>query len=223
MSKFKVALVFIALSVINSCSDGQDEEINPRPIVNVNPSPGNGLTNTDFNILFIGNSLTYYNNLPQLVIDAAKLKGVSVGTKMIAHGNYALIDHWADGEVQQEIATKKFNFVVVQQGPSSQPWGREVLIEYGQKLKEICDQNDAELCFFMVWPARSYYHTFDGVIRNYTDAAVANNAILCPVGSIWKNHFDSTGNFDYYGPDGFHPSLIGSQVAAEVIVEALFP
>ena len=74
----------------------------------------------------------------------------------------------------------------------------------------------------MVWPSLTYYHNFAGVIQNHRDAAQINNAILCPVGEVWKSHFDTTNNFDYYGSDGFHPSPKGSQVAADVIVEYLF-
>lgn len=218
MGKFKFTLIILAISVIYSCSDRQSEITPSAP-----KTTTDNLANTDYNILFIGNSLTYYNNLPNLVESEAELMGLNIGTKSIARANYALLDHWADGEVQQQIATKKFDFVVVQQGPSSQSFGRQILIEYGEKLKEICDENGAQLCFFMVWPSRANYYTFDGVIRNYQEAATLNRAILCPVGRVWKSHFDQTANFDYYGPDGFHPSLLGSQVAAEVIVETLFP
>lgn len=173
-------------------------------------------------ILFVGNSLTYTNNLPKLVEKSGQQKGIEIKTKMIAFPNYAIIDHWADGEVQKQIATKDFDFVILQQGPSSQNDGREMLIEYGEKFKTLCKINDAKLCFFMVWPSLNYYHTFDGVIKNYKDAATINDAILLPIGTAWKRHFDLTNNFDYYGSDGFHPSLTGSQVAADVIIESLF-
>ena len=73
----------------------------------------------------------------------------------------------------------------------------------------------------MVWPSLKYYQTFDGVIKNHQDAASINNAILCPVGQVWKEYFDTTNSFDYYGPDGFHPSMKGSQVAADVSGEYL--
>ena len=74
----------------------------------------------------------------------------------------------------------------------------------------------------MVWPSLKYYHTFDGVIKNYTDAAAINNTILIPVGKVWKDYFDKSNNFQYYGPDGFHPSITGSEISAKVIVETLF-
>lgn len=186
-----------------------------------NSSKSTPVTDT-ISILFIGNSLTYTNNLPKLVEDIAKTKGVILQTKTIAYPNYALIDHWNDGTIQKEIQSKKYDYVIVQQGPSSQQFGREVLIEYGKKLSTLCMQNNSTLCYFMVWPSRQYYYTFDKVIQNHKDASKLNTAILLPVGEAWKHHFDSTLNFDYYGPDGFHPSQKGSEASAEIIVEHLF-
>ncbi len=175
----------------------------------------------DINILFIGNSLTYTNNLPELVKKRAKLQGIEIDSKMIAFPNYAIIDHWNDGEVQKLIASKKYDFVIIQQGPSSQNNGRNMLIEYGKKYSSICKLNNTKLCYFMVWPSLNYYRTFDGVIKNHKDAASINNSILLPVGEVWKDYFDRTDDFQYYSSDGFHPSLVGSQIAAKVIVEYL--
>ena len=172
-------------------------------------------------ILFVGNSLTYTNDLPQLVKNAAKAKGIKVSVEMIAFPNYALIDHWADGVVQRKLEAKKYDYVIFQQGPSSQSEGKGLLLDYGKKYSELSVQNGSHPCFFMVWPSRQYYHTFDGVIANYTEVAKVNDATLIPVGTIWKQYFDLTENYDYYGFDGFHPSLKGSEKAAEVIVQTL--
>lgn len=176
---------------------------------------------SDFNILFIGNSLTYYNDLPSLVKAEAEKEGRDVEVKMIAYANYAIVDHWQDGEVQEEIKSRLYDFVIIQQGPSSQSEGRRMLIDDGAKYAELCEEYDVKLAYYMVWPSQRYYHTFEGVIRNYTDAAEMNNALLCPVGEVWKSHFDETEDFSYYGPDGFHPSLEGSEVAAQVIYQSL--
>lgn len=177
---------------------------------------------TNFNILFIGNSLTYTNDLPELVKKQAKLQGIKINYKLVAFPNYAIVDHWNNGKVQKLISSKKYDFVVIQQGPSSQSDGRAMLIDFGKKYSSFCEANNAKLCYFMVWPSLNYYHTFDGVIKNHKDAAAINNAILLPVGEVWKDYFDSTNNFHYYGSDGFHPSLAGSEAAAKVIVEYLF-
>lgn len=181
-----------------------------------------GTTNKAVSILFVGNSLTYTNDLPKLVKQAAKKNGISVRTEMIAYPNYAIMDHWNDGSIGQKIATEKYDYVIVQQGPSSQAEGKELLLDAGKKFAELCALHQTSLCFFMVWPALQHYRNFDDVINNYREAAVVNKAILCPVGEVWKAHFEQTQNLDYYGPDGFHPSLKGSKAAAETIVMTLF-
>jgi len=172
-------------------------------------------------ILFVGNSLTYANNLPQLVKEVGAKNNIRIHTEMLAYSNYALGDHWNDGELRNLIAHGNYDYVVVQQGPSSQADGKTMLLDYGVRIKALCDSQDTKLAFYMVWPARVNYHTFAGVIANYSLAASQTNSILCPVGQVWKDYFDSTQNFSYYGADGFHPSLTGSQRAAAIIFESL--
>jgi hypothetical protein len=179
-------------------------------------------TDSATKILFVGNSLTYTNNLPSIVVSLAKRKGIDVETEMLAYPNYALEDHWNIGHLQDLIKSGGFDFVVLQQGPSSQNEGRTMLLDYGARIKALCDTTKTRLAFFMVWPAFANLHTFDGVIKNYSDAAIATNSLLCPVGAIWKKHFDDTKDYSYYGPDLFHPSQKGSEIAAKVIVDALF-
>lgn len=176
----------------------------------------------DYHVLFVGNSLTYRNDLPGLFRAVAMDAGKRVATEMLAFPDYGLIDHWYDGKVQEKIASGVFDYVVIQQGPSSQQEGRESLIYYGGLLNSLCEENGAQLAYYMVWPARAYYYTFGGVIENYRYAAALHSTLLCPVGERWKEHFDGTGDFSYYGPDNFHPSEAGSKVAATIIYYSLF-
>lgn len=174
-----------------------------------------------FNILFIGNSLTYSNGLPDLIKNKAKYSGYTIETKTVALTNYAISDHWNKGEVQKLINSKKYNLVIIQQGPSSQSKNKKILINYGKKYSDLCKKNNTLLAYFMVWPSLQNYHTFDDVIKNHELAAKINDAILCPVGIVWKNYFDTSKKFDYYGIDNFHPSKKGSEVAAEVIFRSI--
>lgn len=178
---------------------------------------------TDAKILFVGNSLTYTNNLPALVVAQAKLKGINVKADQLAYPNYALEDHWNDGKLQRMIKKGHYDYVIVQQGPSSQADGRAMLLADGAKIAEECKNAETKLAFFMVWPAKANLHTFNGVIANYSDAAIATNSILLPVGEQWKEHFEATGDYSYYGPDEFHPSMAGSKNAAGIICAILFP
>ena len=213
--------LFLILSIVNfySCNNDEFDPI----IINSEENPiDSNESSIDYNLLFIGNSLTYVNDLPNLVRSIAEVNGKIIDVTIIANGNYALIDHWNDGIIQTLIESGNYDFVIVQQGPSSQPYGRELLIEYGVKISELCRDYNTQLAYYMVWPSLTNYSTFDGVIFSYTKAANLTNDILCPVGEVWKSHFDETNDFSYYGSDGFHPSLEGSNVAARIIYESLF-
>ena len=172
-------------------------------------------------ILFVGNSLTYTNNLPSLVQKKAKYSGYNIKFEMVALPNYAISDHWRDEKIQKLISSKNFDIVIIQQGPSSQSKGKNILINYGEKYSTLCKENDAVLAYYMVWPSLRYYDTFDEVIKNHELAAKENDAILCPVGKVWKKYFDTTKKFDYYGEDSFHPSNKGSNIAAQVIFNSI--
>ncbi len=220
----RIFCCFFVVAIFSGCLDKQLQNDFEDPTIRDDADELEGsLVDTDFNILFIGNSLTYYNDMPEMIRAIGEEKGVTIGIKMVTEGNYAIVDHWADGEAQRQIRSGVFDFVVMQQGPSSQQEGRDLLVDGGELFKPLCDEHGAQLAFYMVWPSLTYYHTFDGVIRSYEFAAEANDALLCPVGRIWKAHFDATEDFSYYGPDGFHPSEKGSEVAAQVIYDSLFP
>ena len=200
---------FDFLSFISCCKI----EVHPDPVVN---DPG------EIQVLFIGNSLTSTHDLPALLASHAKANDVKLNARSIALPNYALLDHLAENNIVNALKNTKFNYIIVQQGPSSQAEGRAWLIEGAIQLKALADKNGAKLCIFMVWPAFANYGTFDGVIKNHSDAAQMTNSILCPVGLAWKEFIDKTNDLSYYGPDLFHPSLKGSKVAAEIIFKSIF-
>lgn len=169
----------------------------------------------------VGNSLTYSNDLPKLIEMEASEYGISLDVDILAYANYAIVDHLEDGELQRLVVKEKYDYVIVQQGPSSQMPGRQMLIADGRKLQVICDSVGSQLVYFMVWPSLKYLHTFDDVIQNHKDASRLNKALLCPVGVEWKKYTDR-GDYSLYSADGFHPSRKGSLLAAKIIVETLF-
>ncbi|CAM1361284.1 Glyceraldehyde dehydrogenase small chain (modular protein) [Tenacibaculum sediminilitoris] len=66
--------------------------------------------------------------------------------------------------------------------------------------------------------------TFDKVIANHEFAAKQNNALLFPVGKIWKQYNEHESNTSFlYSSDNFHPSTAGSFLAALTIFHQLHP
>ncbi len=220
-------LLLVAYSFA-SCSEAEEAPLTPKPNLPKPSVGGETLTacdskrpdDTSIRILFVGNSLTYTNDIPALVAKQGSADGKDVIHETLAFPNYALEDHWNDGKMQTLICEGDFDFVVVQQGPSSQSDGRVMLLDFGQRIKDICVSRGTELAFYMVWPAKGNYHTFDGVITNYTDAANQTNSILIPVGAAFKAYGDQ-GEFLFYSSDFFHPSLEGSRIAAGLIYSTL--
>ena len=169
------------------------------------------------NVLFVGNSLTYQNNLPELVKKIAASDNVRLSYKMIALPNYALEDHWNDGIVNTEIKSEKYNYVIVQQGPSSQPEGYKLLEEYGIKFSQLSNEHHAHLVFYMVWPAKTRLFDFPGVYKSYKNAAEQTQSIFSPAGQAWLTVWKTDPDFSLYDPDNFHPNDRGTLLAALVI------
>lgn len=76
-------------------------------------------TSKSLRILFVGNSLTYTNDLPALVKEMAKQDNVTIISTSFLFPDYSLEDHWNEGRVKAEIDKGGYDFVIAQQGPSA--------------------------------------------------------------------------------------------------------
>ncbi|MFN8347923.1 MAG: hypothetical protein U0X91_23160 [Spirosomataceae bacterium] len=181
-----------------------------------------GVTPTEIRVLYVGNSLTYTNDLPQLVQDIGRSEQVPIRYKSLLFPNYSLEDHWKEGKVQQEIESGQYDFIVAQQGPSALPESQVLLLEYTKKIAELCQKHHTKLALYMVWPSLTRSFDLDNVIFSYTQAAVKTNSLLCPAGLAWKYAWQADPKIALYGNDGFHPATKGSLLAAMVVYASLF-
>jgi len=60
--------------------------------------------------------------------------GTEIEYETIAPGGFSLEDHWNAGQVPAEIATSKWDAVVMQQGPSALPESQVNLREWAERL-----------------------------------------------------------------------------------------
>ncbi len=174
----------------------------------------------ELRVLFIGNSLTYENDLPALIEALAGHKRFKF--KMIALPDYGLVDHWNNGDARKEIAKRRWDVVVLQQGPSASLEGREYLIRYAKLFAEDIRRAGAKPALYMVWPSETRFGDFDRVSESYALAAKEVGGILLPVGEAWRAAWRRNRALGLYSSDKFHPSTIGSYLAALVIVMKLF-
>src|SRR5687768_11212970 len=92
-------------------------------------------------VLFIGNSLTYYNELPLIVEALAdSVPGLAAGERlavsMAAFPDYALYDHWSEGSAVRALERNRWNTVVLQQGSSALDESRVLLREWTRRFDE---------------------------------------------------------------------------------------
>lgn len=172
-------------------------------------------------VLFIGNSLTAANDLPATVCALAQSAGRRAICESVARPDYGLEEHWNDGEARRAIA-RGWDVVVLQQGPSALPESRRLLIAYARRFDGEIKRAGARTAFYMVWPSRARRGDFAGVSQSYRAAAKAVKGQLMPAGDAWRAAWAVDAKLPLYGPDGFHPSEIGSYLAALVIYEQIF-
>jgi hypothetical protein len=172
-------------------------------------------------VLFIGNSLTTTNDLPALVEFVLRESGTSITTRTIAEGGFSLEDHWNRGVAQRAIAEGGWSVIVLQQGPSALPESQALLREYARRFDGEARRVNARTALYMVWPESTRAAVFDDVVASYTRAAEAVNGVLYPVGEAWRAAWRRESTMALYGPDGFHPSRLGTYLAALVIAQQI--
>ena len=172
-------------------------------------------------ILFIGNSLTYANDLPQKVCALAAAAGRQAVCESLARPDFSLEDHWNLKEAQKVIA-RGWDVVVLQQGPSALPESRVLLVEYVKRFDAEIRKAGGRTALYMVWPSRSRAGDFDGVVQSYTAAAGAVGGLLLPAGEAWRAAWRLDASLPLYAADGFHPSPMGTHLAALVIHRQVF-
>lgn len=193
-------------------------------------------------VLFIGNSYTYVNNLPQTFADLALSKGDSVIFDSSAPGSYTFQLHSTNATTISKINQRAWNYVVLQeqsQMPSFPP--SQVASDtypYAAKLDSMITANDSctETVFYMTWgrqngdstncafyaPLCTYAGMQQRLRESYLQMSLDNHATCAPVGVAWKHVRDNYPGIVLYQADQSHPSINGTYLNACVFYASLF-
>lgn len=196
-------------------------------------------------VLFIGNSYTAVNNLPQLTADCAMSIGFAGFPMEIASstpGGTTFQMHTTNATSQNLINQGNWDFVVLQE-QSQLPSFPDAQVAsdcfpFATALNEqiIAADSCSETIFYMTWgrqngdasncaswPPVCTYEGMDSLINlRYRQMALDNDAILSPVGAVWKYIRTNYPEINLYAADGSHPSLEGSYAAACSMVSVIF-
>lgn len=173
------------------------------------------------NVLFIGNSLTYSNDLPGMVKALALSGGVTLQVQSLTEADHALIDYLIEGSAQRVIGQGGWKHIVMQQGPTTLPICRDTLVIAVKNLDQLGKQHGAKSIVMMAWPSTSRPFDFGAVHLSAQLAANTVNGQLAPVGDAWQKILGTDKSIALYDFDGFHPGPIGTYLAALVLYERI--
>lgn len=171
-------------------------------------------------ILFIGNSHTYYNDLPELVAKRFRAIGVDCETTMIAHGGWFLEQHTKEPDVQFNIKYGHYDYVVLQE--HSHPFGP--IEKYENAVATLSDwikKAGSTPVIYATWARKKEESEQERMNKSHREAAEKNGTLLAPVGEYWWDYSRSWPDLEMYAGDGAHASHAGSDFAAKCIFETI--
>ena len=194
------------------------EALKVKPVLNSNPE----------RVLFVGNSYYYYNNslhnhVSDLVnaSDAAlgarlQFKSSTIGGAALNHHNMAHLT-----EPGRIGVTQPFQWVVMQ-GGSAEPLSqsrREIFRQTAMTHAEMVKARGGQVALYMthayVKPHRlASPQNIIATESMYVEVGNEIGALVIPVGLAFREAYQRFPNLKLHLPDGTHPSLLGTYLAA---------
>lgn len=176
------------------------------------------------NVLFIGNSHTYMNSMPAMLLALvqAEDRGFKLSIDQITGRGVSLKWHWEHPATREMITSRSWDYVVLQDrsgGPLEEP---ESFREHTALLDGEIRKQGAKTILYMTWANRHRPETQAMITDAYTGMADRLKALLAPVGVVWERARRIKPEIDLYHEDGRHASPVGSYLTACVFYAMLF-
>ncbi len=173
------------------------------------------------NLLFIGNSFTQRNNLPELIAEMAAARGVTINHELISVGGASLRTHWNGGRAAKAIEQGGFDYVVLQEQSTLPVKNAQRMAENVRLFDAAIKTAGAKTVLYMTW-ARQHTPEAQPVIANaYNSIGKELGAIVVPVGLAWQSFLAKYTEPVLHDKDQSHPTLAGSYLAACVFLVVL--
>lgn len=193
-------------------------------------------------VLFIGNSYTSVNDLPELTRQLALSMGNTLTVASSTPGGYTFQQHTTYAATQNLIDQGAWDFVVLQeqsQLPSFPPAqvAAQCLPYAAQLVGQVRAASPcAEAVFYMTWgrengdqqncagwpPVCTYEGMQQQLRQSYLQMAQDNSAECAPAGMAWKRMRAEFPAINLYSSDGSHPSVAGSYLVACTLYSTFF-
>jgi len=172
-------------------------------------------------VLFVGNSLTYYNDLPGLVQQFSAREARPVEFEVVTKPGVSLWFHWAMCYVPWRMRRAEWDYVILQEysrKPATNPEGS--LASLG-KFAELATRRGAVPIYWETWTRQGCEKDAPKLAAVFAAVQARWGGELAPIGAAWERcaaRFPAIKLYD----DARHPTDAGSYLAACVIYETLY-
>lgn len=193
-------------------------------------------------VLFVGNSYTAANNLPQMLSDLASSMGDSVIFASNVPGGYTFQLHSSDANTLALIQSQPWDYVVLQEQSQRPSFPQsQVAVEvypYARQLDSLIRLNNpcTETVFYMTWgrkygdasncafwpPVCTYAGMQEQLRQSYLFMGNDNSALVAPCGMAWQQSVSIDSTINLWVSDNSHPSPEGTYLNACVFYATLF-
>lgn len=203
----------------------------PSPTARAHQSPRPGAT-PPLEVLFVGNSFTFFNNLPDVVagISRALTSGPEIRPTMLASGGMTLQWHLATGRAATAIESRPWTAVVLQE-QSALGAGTEdgnialsppgIFHDSVRRFVPLIRARGATPILLMTWARRARPGDQALLTTAYQTIGTDLNVEVSPVGVAWQQARQRWPTLDLFVEDGSHPNPTGSYLAACVLYASL--
>ncbi len=168
-------------------------------------------------ILFVGNSYTYFWNLPQHVNLMAASQGRSFASRQSTAGG-SNWEHHLQGERDlrsvELIRQEGWEYVVLQNHSMSTLNRLAEFRKNGKTLISMIRKAGAEPVLYMTWAREFNPLMQDPITSGYLSLAKAERVSVVPVGLVWAKVRALRPDLKLFDPDGSHPSPVGTYLNA---------
>jgi len=177
-----------------------------------------------YKILFIGNSHTYYNDMPRMVVKLAEAAGHerNLETEQSTGNGVSLEWHWKNSHTRDLIKDEKWNFVILQERSGGPLEAMESMHRHARLLDTEIKKQAGKTIFYMTWAGKRRPETQKIITDAYKQIAKELDAILAPVGVAWENCQKKNSDINLFHKDGRHANPMGSYLAACVFYTLLY-
>lgn len=168
-------------------------------------------------VLFVGNSYTYFWNLPQQVSAMATERGIKMETRQSTAGGSNWGHHWRN---ERTLDTKGIleewdcDAVVLQNHSLRTIEGPDSVMKYGKLFADLINHKDRQIYIYQTWSRATKPDMLDTISKVYNDLAEKIHATVVPVGKVWAKALQEKPDLALYYSDGSHPTNLGTYLTA---------